>query len=55
MPTFKGQVTEEQLGHIVAYIKSLSGDGTDTASPSSGTSMNSGTTQPAADNTEGSN
>lgn len=25
MPTFKGQVTEEQLVHLVAYIKSLSG------------------------------
>ncbi|MDH3494272.1 MAG: cytochrome c oxidase subunit II [Acidobacteriota bacterium] len=25
MPTFKGQVTEEQLGYLVAYIKSLSG------------------------------
>ncbi|HMP72296.1 MAG TPA: cytochrome c oxidase subunit II [Kiritimatiellia bacterium] len=23
MPTFQGQVTEEQLGHLVAYIKSL--------------------------------
>jgi cytochrome c oxidase subunit 2 len=26
MPTFKGQVTEEQLGFLVAYVKSLSGD-----------------------------
>ena len=26
MPSFKGQVTEEQLGALVAYIKSLSGD-----------------------------
>ena len=26
MPTFKGQVTEEQLVDLVAYIKSLSGD-----------------------------
>ena len=25
MPTFKGQVTEEQLVSLVAYIKSLSG------------------------------
>src|SRR6185369_12170279 len=25
MPTFKGQVTEEQLNALVAYIKSLSG------------------------------
>lgn len=27
MPTFKGQVTEEQLVSLVAYIKSLSGNG----------------------------
>lgn len=26
MPTFKGQVTEEQLTHLVAYIKSLGGN-----------------------------
>lgn len=32
MPTFKGQVSEEQLVTLVAYIKSLSGDtGTNTA------------------------
>ena len=40
MPTFKGQVTEEQLNHLVAYIKSLSTTGT-----SSGTT---GTTTGAA-------
>ena len=38
MPTFKGQVTEEQLVTLVAYIKSLSGDqsaaSTPAASPS---------------------
>jgi cytochrome c oxidase subunit 2 len=34
MPTFKGQVTEEQLVSLVAYIKSLSGAG--------GGQMNSG-------------
>ncbi len=34
MPTYKGQVTEEQLVSLVAYIKSLSGAG--------GTQMNSG-------------
>lgn len=34
MPTFKGQVTEEQLVSLVAYIKSLSGvTGTTTAAP----------------------
>ncbi len=36
MPTFKGQVSEEQLVSLVAYIKSLSGD-------------QSGSTTPAAD------
>ncbi len=39
MPTFKGQVTEEQLVSLVAYIKSLSGDtsatGTSTSNSSS--------------------
>ncbi|REJ79401.1 MAG: cytochrome c oxidase subunit II [Acidobacteria bacterium] len=35
MPTFKGQVTEEQLVALVAYIKSLSGDASaTTAAPS---------------------
>ncbi len=33
MPTFKGQVTEEQLVSLVAYIKSLSGVTTTTTSP----------------------
>lgn len=41
MPTFKGQVTEEQLLALVAYIKSLSGV-TGTTSPSG----NAGATQP---------
>jgi cytochrome c oxidase subunit 2 len=36
MPTFKGQVTEEQLVSLVAYIKSLGGNGG--ASPSTGAS-----------------
>lgn len=38
MPTFKGQVTEEQLVSLVAYIKSLSGvtGGTTSTSTSSG-------------------
>lgn len=50
MPTFKGQVTEEQLVSLVAYIKSLSGvTGTATtpmSSPASapGSSTNSNTT-----------
>jgi cytochrome c oxidase subunit 2 len=33
MPTFKGQVTEEQLIDLVAYIKSLSGDTSGASSP----------------------
>ncbi|HXF42798.1 MAG TPA: cytochrome c oxidase subunit II [Pyrinomonadaceae bacterium] len=44
MPTFKGQVTEEQLMYLVAYIKSLSGV---TANSTSGTSSMANT-QPAA-------
>src|SRR5215217_2040570 len=34
MPTFKGQVTEEQLNNLVAYIKSLSGNSTTTGTGS---------------------
>jgi cytochrome c oxidase subunit 2 len=33
MPTFKGQVTEEQLGQLVAYIKSLSPNAAATSAP----------------------
>jgi cytochrome c oxidase subunit 2 len=54
MPTFKGQVTEEQLVSLVAYIKSLSGNagGTNTsttsgASTSTTTSSNSTMTNTA--------
>lgn len=65
MPTFKGQVTEEQIVSLIAYIKSLSGvTGTSptTAAPaantSPGTAANS-TAAPRADrgatNTQGSN
>lgn len=39
MPTFKGQVTEEQLVSLVAYIKSLSGvTGTTSTSPATSSS-----------------
>ena len=41
MPTFKGQVTEEQLTQLVAYIKSLSGV---TGTSTTGTSTNTNTT-----------
>jgi cytochrome c oxidase subunit 2 len=65
MPTFKGQVTEEQLVSLVAYIKSLSGVTGSTApgaaagtSPATNTASNS-TVAPRADrgnsNTQGSN
>ena len=43
MPTFKGQVTEEQLVSLVAYIKSLSGNAGNTSSPMSGASTSTGT------------
>ena len=64
MPTFKGQVTEEQLVSLVAYIKSLSGiTGTGTTAPGATTpasnSASNSTTAPRADrgnsNTQGSN
>lgn len=53
MPTFKGQVTEEQLVSLVAYIKSLSGVDPNAASapmaPAANTSAaNSGTNTSAA-------
>ena len=43
MPTFKGQVTEEQLVSLIAYIKSLSGSngGTGSSSTGSANTMNS--------------
>jgi cytochrome c oxidase subunit II len=45
MPTFKGQVTEEQLTHLVAYIKSLGGN---TAVSTATAPMNSPTTPTAS-------
>ena len=42
MPTFKGQVTEEQLVSLVAYIKSLGGEGGANSSGGTGTSNPSG-------------
>ena len=46
MPTFKGQVTEEQLLSLVAYIKSLSGD-----QNANSTTPAAPATTPAASNT----
>jgi hypothetical protein len=50
MPTFKGQVTEEQLIGLVAYIKSLSGvtgSAQNGNPPASNTAANSSTHPPA--------
>jgi cytochrome c oxidase subunit II len=69
MPTFKGQVTEEQLNSLVAYIKSLSGNTPTGAGTGTGTQMknsggntptgNTGTVAPITDrgqaNRQGSN
>jgi cytochrome c oxidase subunit 2 len=53
MPTFKGQVTEEQLVSLVAYIKSLSGD---TSAPSTPAAMtNANTAKPEVEKTASSN
>jgi len=50
MPTFKGQVTEEQLVSLVAYIKSLSGDAT---APSAAPAPPAGNRPAANSNTAG--
>ena len=49
MPTFKGQVTEEQLVSLVAYIKSLSGvTGSTSTSPAAAPAANTAASAPAA-------
>ena len=50
MPTFKGQVTEEQLVSLVAYIKSLSGvtPGTTSAAPAATPAPAANTAAPAS-------
>ncbi len=49
MPTFKGQVSEEQLVALVAYIKSLSGvTGTTPAAPAPKPAESENTTAPAS-------
>lgn len=61
MPTFKGQVTEEQLVSLVAYIKSLSGvtGTTSTSAPAPAANNSAPTGPPKADrgntNPQGSN
>jgi cytochrome c oxidase subunit 2 len=52
MPTFKGQVTEEQLVSLVAYIKSLSG-GTTGAGGAAGQAGSAITTAPTANQMDG--
>ena len=56
MPTFKGQVTEEQLVALVSYIKSLSGV-TGTPAPMTATPATNSATPPppAANNAPASN
>lgn len=51
MPTFKGQVTEEQLVALVAYIKSLSGDTSATTAAPSTPAANTAATPAANANT----
>jgi cytochrome c oxidase subunit 2 len=48
MPTFKGQVTDEQLNGLVAYIKSLSGVTGSTSSSSSASTANTATNSSSA-------
>jgi cytochrome c oxidase subunit 2 len=53
MPTFKGQVTEEQLVSLVAYIKSLSGAQTGGAATPAAPAATPGTPAPANTNVKG--
>ncbi len=53
MPTFKGQVTEEQLVSLVAYIKSLSGVTGTSAAPAAAAPSGSTGTQPAGQGNTG--
>ncbi len=55
MPTFKGQVTEEQLVSLVAYIKSLSGVTGTTSSPANAGATQTATNSASNSNTQGSN
>lgn len=53
MPTFKGQVTEEQLVSLVAYIKSLSGAQTGGAATPAAPAATPATAAPANTNVKG--
>jgi len=48
MPTFKGQVTEEQLNSLVAYIKSLTPNAAATAAPAANAATAAPANKPAA-------
>jgi cytochrome c oxidase subunit 2 len=48
MPIFKGQVNEEQLLNLIAYIKSLSGDASASTAPAAGSPPSSSNSAPAA-------
>jgi cytochrome c oxidase subunit 2 len=52
MPTFKGQVTEEQLVALVAYIKSLSGVTAASGAPAPATPAGASQPAPEASNTK---
>ena len=49
MPTFKGQVTEEQLNALVAYIKSLSPDAAASSAAPAASNSNAATSHAGAD------
>lgn len=53
MPTFKGQVTEEQLTSLVAYIKTLGGTSAGSVAPATSATVPQTTKQPAMDTTKG--
>ena len=55
MPTFKGQVTDEQLNALVAYIKSLSPNATASSSSPSANPNSTPANKPAAKNAANSN
>lgn len=55
MPTFKGQVTEEQLVSLVAYIKSLGGNSSGGATMNPAPSTNTSSTAPVSGNSGNSN
>jgi cytochrome c oxidase subunit II len=54
MPTYQGQVTEEQLTQLISYVRSLSGDGGPEAGGGTAEAVTPGTTAaPAPQTTEG--